>query len=107
MEKEIEKTLYRAGVLRRYVGFNYFVDAVNLMIQNPEDSVLTCKEIYITIAQKHKTNPQTVERNLRTIRDVFMKNNGKAILQDMGYTLWRERPHVRELIEMFATYYKN
>ena len=104
MEREIERLLYRAGVLRTYVGYNYFVEAVRLVSENPARHLSTCKEIYIPIAQEHNADPRTVERNLRTIRDVFMKNNGKQILHDMGYDIWNERPCVRELIEIFAAY---
>lgn len=104
MEREIERLLYKAGVLRTYVGYNYFVRAVQLVSAEPTRYLSTCKGIYIPIAQEYNADPRTVERNLRTVRNVFMKNNGKAILHDMGFEIWCERPQVRELIEMFAAY---
>lgn len=107
MEREIERLLYRAGVLRTYIGYNYFIEAVRLVSADPTRHLRTCKEIYVPIAQEHNTDPRTVERNLRTIRDVFIKNNGKEILHNMGYDIWTERPHVRELIEIFAAYFRN
>jgi hypothetical protein len=107
MEREIERLLYRAGVLRTYVGYAYFVEAVRLVSEEPARHLSTCKEIYIPIAQEYNVDPRTVERNLRTIRDVFMRNNGKEILHDMGYDIWNERPGVRELIELFAVYLRN
>ena len=107
MKKELEKTLFKAGVLPTYVGYSYFIDAVQLVSTNRNQHLQTCKEIYIPIAQKHNANYMSVERDLRTVRDVFMKNNGKEILQDMGYPIYKERPHVRELIEIFATYFSN
>ena len=107
MAREIERLLYRAGVLPTYVGYNYFVEAVRLVSENPARHLSTCKEIYVPIAQEHRADPRTVERNLRTIRDVFMKNNGKEILKDMGYEILCDRPCVRELIEIFAAYFRN
>lgn len=104
MEREIERLLYKAGVLRTYVGYNYFVRAVQLVSTEPTRYFSTCKEIYIPIAQEYNADPRTVERNLRTVRDVFMKNNGKEILHNMGFDIWNERPCVRELIEIFAAY---
>lgn len=104
MEREIERLLYKAGVLRTYVGYNYFVEAVRLVSADPTRHLRTCKEIYIPIAQEYDADPRTVERNLRTVRDVFMKNNGKEILHGMGYEVWCDKPGVRELIEIFAAY---
>ena len=107
MEREIERLLYKAGVLRTYVGYNYFVEAVRLVSENPARHLSTCKEIYVPIAQEYGADPRTVERNLRTVRDVFMKNNGKEILHDMGYDIWLDKPCVRELIEIFAAYLRS
>ena len=107
MEREIERLLYRAGVLRTYVGYNYFVEAVRLVSEDPTRHLSTCKEIYIPIAQKYHTDYRAVERNLRTVRDIFIKNNGKKILQDMGYELWCDKPQLRDLIEIFAAYFRN
>ena len=104
MKKEIERLLCKAGVLRTYVGYNYFIKAVCLVSADPTRHLSTCKEIYIPIAQEYGADPRTVERNLRTVRNVFMKNNGKEILHNMGFDIWNERPCVRELIEIFAAY---
>ena len=104
MEKEIERLLYKAGVLRTYVGFNYFIKAVRLVYDNPDILLNTSKNVYIPIAEEYDTSPRSVEKALRTIRDIFMKNNGEHILKDMGFELWHKRPYSRELIDMFATY---
>ena len=103
-EREIERLLYKAGVLRTYTGYNYFVEAVRIVSENPTQHLRTCKEVYVPIAHKYHADPRTVERNLRTVRDVFIKNNGKEILREIGYELWRDVPHVRELIEIFSAY---
>lgn len=104
MEREIERLLYRAGVMRTYVGYNYFVKAVMLVHENPARLLNTCKEIYIPIAEEFNTDSRSVEKDLRTVRDVFMRNNGKTILEEMGCFIWHERPYPRELIEIFAAY---
>lgn len=104
MEREIERLLYKAGVLRTYVGYNYFIEAVRIVSSDSTQHLQTCKEIYIPIAQKYGVDSRTVERNLRTIRNVFMKNKGKEILHEMGFEIWRDSPYVRELIELFAAY---
>ena len=107
MEREIEKLLYRAGVLRTYVGYNYFVKAVLLVYENPARLLSTLKEIYLPIAEEYDVDPRTVEKDLRTVRDVFMRNNGHIILKSIGYEVWHDRPYPRELIEIFAAYLRN
>ena len=107
MEKEIEKLLYKAGVLRSYVGFNYFTRAVMLVYEDPDRLLNISKNIYVPIANEYHVNFNSVETSLRTIRDVFMRNNGQAILKDMGFEIWHKRPYSRELIEMFASYLRN
>ena len=104
MEKEIERLLYKAGVLRTYVGYNYFIKAVMLVYDNPTRLLNTCKEIYIPIAEEYDTEARSVEKNLRTVRDVFMRNNGRKVLNEIGCDIWHEKPYPRELIEIFAAY---
>lgn len=106
MKREIERLLYRAGVTPIYVGYDYFVEAVMMVYESNDRRISTCKGIYIPIAEKYGTDYRSVERNLRTVRDVFVKNNGKAIIQELGYNLCRERPYPREIIEIFAFYLK-
>lgn len=104
MENEIERILYKAGVIRTYVGFNYFIRAVILVYEDPDRLLNTNKKIYIPIANEYHVNSNSVETALRTIRDVFMRNNGESILKDMGFEIWHKRPYSRELIEIFAAY---
>lgn len=104
MEREIEKLLYKAGVLRTYVGYNYFVKAVVLVAENPVRLLNVVKDIYVPIAIEYDADPRSVEKDIRTVRDVFMKNNGRAILKEMGCDIWHDRPYPRELIEIFASY---
>ena len=107
MEREIQRLLYKAGVLRTYVGYNYFVKAVLLVAENPSRLLNTCKEIYIPIAEEYATDPRSVEKDIRTVRDAFMRNNGQKVLKEMGYEIWHDRPYPRELIEIFAAYLRN
>ena len=107
MEREIERLLYRAGVLRTYVGYKYFVRAVMLVVENPARLLNAVKELYIPIAEEYNADRRSVEKDIRTVRDVFMRNNGKNVLMEMGYYIWHERPYPRELIEMFASYLRN
>lgn len=90
--------------MRTYIGYNYFVKAVMLVYEDPVRLLNTCKEIYIPVAKEFNADPRSVEKDLRTVRDVFMRNNGRKIIQELGCDLWREHPYPRELIEIFAAH---
>lgn len=107
MELEIQKLLYRCGVFKSYRGYNFFERAVFLVYENPNRLFNICKEIYSPIAIEYKTTTKVVEKDIRTIRDVFMKNGGINVLNEIGYSFLDSRyPYPRELIEMFAMYLK-
>lgn len=105
MKKEIQRLLYRGGVFRSYRGYAYFEHAVLLVYESPEKILNIGKEVYQPIADQYNTNVMAVEKTIRTVRDVFMQNNGSEILEEMGCNIWRTRyPYPRELIEVFASY---
>lgn len=107
MKNELQKLLYQAGVFHSYKGYAYFEMAVFLVYESPDRILNLTKEVYIPIAEKYNTNVKAVEKSIRTIRDVFIKNNGLDILKDMGYIVWHTRyPYPKELIEMFASYFE-
>lgn len=107
MNEEFQSTMYSMGVLRHYCGYNYFQDAVFLVVEAPERLQSIQKEIYLPIAIKYHTNVANVEKNIRTIRDIMMKNGGKEILVELsGCQFWRDKkPYPKELIEIFAEHF--
>ncbi len=109
MEQKIQELLYSKGVFRHYQGYDYFVRSIYLVLENPERLHHVYKEIYLSIALEHKKDVRTVEKNIRTIRDVFMKNGGRSLLAEMGGgTFWDNRNlRPKEMIEIFAFYLKN
>lgn len=106
MEKNFKTLLYSAGVFPHYCGYNYFLQAVELAAEKPERLLNIRKEIYTPIAQRNGTEIQNVEKNIRTIRDIFMKNGGEEILADItGSQFWKNKnPYPRDLISAFASY---
>ena len=101
------KTLLRSvGVFHHYRGYDYFLMAISIASENPEKLSNIRKDIYLPISIQYKTDIQNVERDIRTIRNVVMRNNGAILLQEMtGGTFWEKNaPYPRELIEIFAEY---
>ena len=106
MKQRIQFLLHTAGVFSYYYGYDYFIRSVELAVQNPERLQSIRKEIYIIVASEFKTNITSVERNIRTIRDVMMKNGGEELLVQMtGSHTWVHKvPYPRDLIAIFSEY---
>ena len=105
MKQEIQRLLYKGGVFHSYRGYAYFEEAVIMSCEDQDRLLSVCKELYAPIAKKYNTTHSIVEKDLRTIRDVFMRNGGKKILNEMGFDFFSEHPYPRELIEIFASYF--
>ena len=106
MKQKIQLLLYTTGVFSYYYGYQYFIRSVELAVQNPERLQSIQKEIYITVASEFQTSITSVERDIRTIRDVMMKNGGEQLLVQMtGCPAWAHKiPYPRDLIAIFSEY---
>ncbi len=106
MRRSIQLLLHTTGVFSYYYGYQYFIRAVELAAQDPERLQSIRKEIYITIAFEFKTSITSVERDLRTVRDIMMRNGGGQLLVQMtGNPAWLCRlPYPRDLIAIFSQY---
>ena len=80
MKQKIQFLLHTAGVFSYYYGYQYFIRSVELAVQNPERLQSIQKEIYIIVASEFQTSIASVERDIRTIRDVMMKNGGMSCM---------------------------
>ena len=109
MDQKIQELLYSRGVFRHYQGYDYFVRSVHLVLEEPERLQHMYKELYLPIAIEYKKDVRTVEKNIRTIRDIFVKNGGGSLLAEMGGgPFWNDkRPYPKEMIEIFASYLKS
>lgn len=106
MKRKIQNLLHQTGVFSYYCGYHYFIRSVELGVQNSDRLQSIQKEIYITVASEFKTSLTSVERDIRTIRDVMMKNGGEQLLIQMtGSPAWAHKmPYPRDLIAIFCTY---
>ena len=65
--------------------------------------------IYVTVASEFSTTVSSVERNIRTVRDVMMRNGGHHLLVEMtGCPVWEDKtPYPKDLIAIFCEYLLN
>ena len=103
-QNNAQSLLHSMGVFRHYCGYSYLCEAARLAAENPERLHSVQKEIYFPIAEKFHTNIQNVEKDIRTVRDILMRNGGEKILAEItGYPQWSGRkPYPKELIGILA-----
>lgn len=107
MKLEMQQIMYECGVFRSYRGYAYFEKAVCMAYENPECLLAIIKEIYAPIAEEYNTTISSVEKDIRTIRDVLLRNDGKQILKKRGFIIYDDKLYPREMIEIFATYFRS
>ncbi len=107
MKQNMQSTLPSVGVLRHYCGYPHFVLSVAIAAENPDRLQNMRKEIYLPVAKLCHAKLANVEKNIRTIRDVIMRNGGAALLEEItGSSCWKKRtPYPKEIIEIFAEYF--
>ncbi|MCI8466479.1 MAG: hypothetical protein HFI63_11625 [Lachnospiraceae bacterium] len=106
MKPTMQSTLQSVGVSPHYCGYRYFILAVTMAAEKPWRLQNIRREIYIPIAEACHASSATVEKNLRTIRDVMIRNGALTLLSKMTGSSWPGRPpYPREIIEAFAEYF--
>lgn len=107
MREAVLRGLLRSvGVMPYYVGCRYFEEAVLLAMEEPLRLQNIQSEIYLPIARRHGVSVTSVEKNLRTVRDVMMRHNGAELFCELsGFRYWHNKlPYPKEIIAVFAEY---
>lgn len=107
MKQNMQSTLQSVGVFRHYCGYPHFILSVAIAAREPDRLQNIRKEIYLPVAKLCHAELANVEKNIRTIRDVMMRNDGAALLEKItGNPCWRKRmPYPKEIIGIFAEYF--
>lgn len=108
MTEAFQELMYSAGVFRHYYGYAYLEQGVILAMEDPKRLQHICKEIYSQIARMNQTNIANVEKNIRTVRDVFVRNGGMELLMKRErYRFWEDKkPYPKEFIELLVDYFQ-
>lgn len=107
MEETLQRNLFTVASLQHYQGYSYLIQAVMLANENPERLQSVCKEIYRPIARKYQTTTENVHRDIRTVRDAFMRSGGGKTLTELtGCQAWiSQTPSPKELIGILACFF--
>ena len=106
MKKTFNSLLHSVGISKCYTGYPFFVEAIFMTAENPSLLNGIQKNLYLPIAMHHKVSIYRVEKNLRTMRDIVLRNGGYELMEELsGQKLCRDRPlYPKEVIKIFANY---
>ena len=102
---QTKHTLENLDITRKYKGFYYLSDAVEIVNLNETTLLNVGKQIYSPISIKYNCNSRTIERNIRTVILNAWKDNKYQIENIMGVNL-ASPPTVTEFIDGLAYYVK-
>lgn len=103
-EKEILNNL---GIRCNLLGYNYILDALKIVRENPDSLKNITKELYPELAGTHKTQPCNIERAIRhAIEHAWNMGNVELKNEIFGYTVNPEkgRPSNGEFLAAIAHY---
>ncbi len=86
--KEITRRLAELGVPPHFKGYQYLRDAISIVVQDMAMLSGVTKYLYPTIARRHGSSPQRVERAIRNAIEVTMtRGNLEEIQRVFGYAV--------------------
>ena len=105
-ESALYSLLQLAGLRAQYLGYAYFADAVLLASEDLTRLQNLRRDIYLPVAAKYHVSCTSVERDIRTARDVIFRHQNFEVFRTLGvYPLWKNaQPYPRECIAAFADY---
>ena len=88
----IANTLHDVGVPANIKGYSYLIDALDLVIANPEATFSLTQSIYVPIAKQHGIKPEQVSRAINRAIDIAWDRGDLDTLQSyFGYTVSNTR----------------
>lgn len=101
-EQKIREVLSQARISKAYKGYAYLERAIYYVLEDESRLCHIYQEVYVRVGEYYGVSATAVEKNLRTLRDVFWQHGGPDYFRKTcGVTLYT-RPYPREMIELFA-----
>ena len=89
------------GITERYFGVRQLIQAVEMVMENPDYINALQKEVYDVIAAQYSVSWGAVERNLRLISQKAWDTDSGYVEKLAGYPM-SKRPTASELIEIIV-----
>jgi two-component system response regulator (stage 0 sporulation protein A) len=105
LESDVTNVIHEIGVPAHIKGYHYLRDAIMMSVNDAEMLDSITKQLYPTIAKRHKTTPSRVERAIRHAIEVAW-SRGKMDTIDalFGYTVngVKGKPTNSEFVALIA-----
>lgn len=103
-EKWVKYVLRQCDIGHNYQGYDYVVDGVQLVLEDPSRLKLITKNLYMDIAKKHRTSWKCVERDIRTVVDALWKEEENELLVEIWGSENKKRPRNARFFELLCEY---
>lgn len=105
MEKDAMKTLlWKLGANYSYAGFDFVLEAVEMLKEDRKALQYITKELYLPIALKYNTTEKCVERNIRTIIKTVWEYGNRELLDEIAGRKLKEKPNNRDFLASLVWY---
>ena len=101
-----EQPIWKAGFSKRYRGFRYPMECIDLVLEDDSRLCALSKQVYQPIARKFGVSYRCIERDIRTARNHAWLRGAKEFLEGISGGKFYEMPPVGELIEILALHLK-
>ncbi len=97
-----DRALDGLGVSRKYLGYYYILDIMNMLINDKKAIRSFSREVYPLLAEKYDKQAMSVERDIRH----FIDKNWTKEMRDGLYPFWssEEKPTCCRYIYMLKSY---
>ena len=85
LEKKVSLLLYDLALPSSYKGYKYLKEAILMLCEDDINYKIFTKTIYPSIAKKHNTTPQNIEKNIRfAIKKIYASNTPEELESHLG-----------------------
>lgn len=96
------KRMHNLGIPKQYTAYYYLMDIMDLLINQNKSVKSFSREVYPEIAIKYNKTDCTVERDIRSVINVFWEKSLKNSLSDFWH--YERKPRCREFIYLVKNY---
>ena len=94
------------GIKRTYLGYYYLATAIQLVLDKEERLLFIYKLLYQEIAEIYHTTPFCVERNIRTVKNLYWEKGDHSLLNQIAGCCIYENPCNSDFIDILACHIK-
>lgn len=105
LESDVTNIIHEIGVPAHIKGYQYLRDAIMMSVNDSEMLNSITKQLYPSIAKRHKTTPSRVERAIRHAIEVAWSRGKMDTIDDLfGYTVnnGKGKPTNSEFVALIA-----